>query len=1263
MRRTINFLVNLGDAEPARDCSVCFVVDLSGSMVGEPLSEVKPALARAVATLADLGRDRANEATLITFDSDIREICPWVGPAEFDFFTDCIAAVPDVVLAGGGKTRFYDAVWEALERTRVGARQDTDHLLLLFSDGGDWGSEDHSQADVLTKVRQCRHGFVEKSAREQSPLADLPAEALEKLFETAPDGSLIFRADPLDPRWPESVQLASDMSTWLRDRARESRRPVRVLTLHFGAGHETVMKELSEVSDGEYFHAARAEEIQDLFGRALDVVLRSERQNLRTRLMRRLQEGEPQGADWFRLITVNGGSWGWNAKTDTLSPSPNYHLEAADLNGPSGRPSRKQVLEAFRRGPGKALAEDLHRMLQVQARSPAFVGSKILADAQVLVAFRGRDILGTSLAGELISQLAKASEDQSLFGGVSSLIVVVLLEQWELYGPQDKHDLYALLLELCNLPAATGPSAILFLSESNEAGGNAGRGYAGLDDTQFGNLALEALVALNAEQYVANSLPTELAASSEPGGRFGALGVTSLFLDGERAAKSAAARELRQVLASLFEEPADPEAARKMLRLQPLIESFKARDLVGRLLGVTPGPDLVSRLDCPDISRLAFFEPAKPLRFPNREAGIGSWHEIIFKYRDQSDFLRKVFLDIEEYVSVCHSLDFFAVDLEKKATSLAASALASIRDEVDQTLRDPILGGSPWLARELLRELRAWLDNYLEKGQLDREFQEWRESLHADRIMLSLGRGLAAGFDKARCEEYRATLRKQIAFAPLPIALKTKYASLGGLLAVFGGAALAAGIRGLGFAALAAAVGTGLAGALKLWRSRKAIGDYLTLYHAAHQAQSRDRALELARTKLGELYEHLKAKIGAEDEPPQPGTADPFEPESHSERQMLAVLERHVVTNLPNAIPVDPPRADSKSWFRIDVGDQQVALPHSWIAGPLTDPKNAIAAPGSDLLPRYLALHRTCALHEFPSVLVRFVPDLASTSLEARSKLRIEERVREKQYRLTLLAKLEASERKELEAAHGSAEWRTAVERLDLLVSQHPQRLDHRLFDLWREVVQYELWLTRLGQLVERQDPSDKSFRLFDLWRRTYIARREFREGLFEEALQAARAGVQRHQRLFALLGREFAGEQQLWNHVVGFSFPAMPLEQVAQAIPRPWESIFTSRSNQELYTLSEVLGGGPKRAGWPSSPSETLGDFEARFVTFSPVAKGVSRTLASIAAGFLALPLERQEEHFLDESFLGAWRGHQEPRARPKQRGVSGVHVPFAEN
>ena len=111
MRRTINFLVNLGDAEPARDCSVCFVVDLSGSMVGEPLSEVKPALARAVATLADLGRDRANEATLITFDSDIREICPWVGPAEFDFFTDCIAAVPDVVLAGGGKTRFYDAVW------------------------------------------------------------------------------------------------------------------------------------------------------------------------------------------------------------------------------------------------------------------------------------------------------------------------------------------------------------------------------------------------------------------------------------------------------------------------------------------------------------------------------------------------------------------------------------------------------------------------------------------------------------------------------------------------------------------------------------------------------------------------------------------------------------------------------------------------------------------------------------------------------------------------------------------------------------------------------------------------------------------------------------------------------------------------------------------------------------------------------------------------------------------------------------------------
>jgi hypothetical protein len=1235
-------------------------------MAGEPLAEVKRALARAAAALSAPGsrrRDEALQALLLTFDSDIREICPWVDRSEFDFFTDCLAAVPEAVLAGGGKTRFWDAVWEALERTRTGARADTEHLVVLFSDGGEYGSKDHDRKDVLTKLRQCRHGALPAGAKANTPLADLSDDVVDALFEASADGFLVFRDDPLASDWAAS-HLSEETRTALREEAVETRRPVRILALHFGSGHEDVMRGLSEASGGEYLHAARPEEIANLFERAMEAVLRSERRNLRERLIGRLSQSELAPVDWFRVVSVNDAASEWPGETRTKSRHPNYRMKSVDRSAASGTGGRdrQRVAKAFRDQLRTGIVEGLRRLLSEQAADEAFLNSGIQSQPLVLVTVRGRDLLGTAIAGELLDAVAEANRDGGLFAGAASTFVVLLLDGWFQYCEAARRDLYALLLELANRPAETSPAGVVLLSEQNDAPTNPSGGFSGLDEVQFGNLALESLVTLSAEQTVAATVPNELAQAGKPQPLCAALGVTSLFVDGERAARAAAAREIRAVLASLFTAPGDAAEAKRRLDVEEIIGGLRAGRLVERLLAGDAGGDLVAGIDCPDIARLAFFEPTKNLRFVNRDRGSSPYREVVFRYRDRIDYLKKVFLDIQEYITVCHSLDFFAIDLDANAEALGAELTELIRSEVDRRLHRDVVAASPWHARELLRELRSWLDRYLET-ELDQEFREWSEARYSERIEVALGKGLGAEFDKARLPEYRERLRELLANAPLPGALWTKYGSAVGLGAVVGGAALSAALPAVAGVAFCAAAGMALIGALRRWRSQRAIEDHLTLYHAASRVLSREQALVLTRERLGALYDALASRIGADDEPPGAEEVDPFAPESHSERQLLAVLERHVTASLPRAIPEEPPGEDSENWFRVDVGNEEIVLPRVRVRGPLAGDAAAPPPLAPDLQRRYLELRRDCSLYDFPSCEVRVVPDLAAAGTEARAKLRIEELVREKRFRLTLLAPLEEAERRELEGLRGGAEWREAIVRLDLLASHRRWREGQELFGLWREVVQYELWLQRLARLIERQEPKDKEFRLFDLWRRTYLARREFREGLFAEAFGAAKDRVKNRQKLFALLGDSFGEGARLYRHVAGFSFPAARLENSFSSLPRPWTGLFASQENRNLYEIAPVLGGEPKAGGWSCEASATLGNHEVRFATIAPIRTGSSAILTAIARDFLALDPAEQEAHLLDGAFREAWKARAAASgARPNRQSGPEIEVPFVD-
>lgn len=1252
MRRTVNFLVNLGDYREPRDVSLGVLVDLSGSMLGEPLAGVKVALARTMLLLAARNGGRArDEAMLMTFDSDIRQVCPWIQREEFDFFTDCLAAVPDACLPGGGTTRFYDAVWEALESTRTVARGETDHLLAIFSDGGEYGSTEHTRSDVLQKIRHCLHGGMPVSARQKEPIASLPAKDLEAIFEESQDGWLVFRKEFFEAQSSARTGLAADVVAWLDEQARLSRRPVRIFALHYGGGNQAATRELSEATSGQFLVAADPEAIPGVFADVVRAIRGTEDANLRSRLLGRLAGSQPENADWFKVVSVNDSASGWTAPSDPSADHPNYLLE---YTGGGAGGSRRESRQAFLAGPGESLSADLARSLTAQQQSSHFANAGIEANPIVVVAFRGRDPLGTAVAGELVDRLLEANTAASLFQQVSNLFFVVLVDDWSALDVEARRRLYAALLELSNRPGALRPSGILMLTPQSDS--TPGQGYSALPGDQYLNLATEVLVSLNADQALASNVPIELA-SSGSGTRFGAVGAAAAFLDAELVAQSGAGREIRRLLGGLFTAPADEDVEREALPVASFAAGLRASPLLDRLIESRRLGNLITGLDCPDIHRLAWYEPRKPVRFVSHDPGAGAFREVVFTYRDHLDYLCKVFLDIEEYVSVGHSLEFFKAELERNAERLVAALEQQLREQTEMQLWGHPVRASGWHAREFLARTLEWLTRYREAG-FESDLEARRREILGEKMTLALGGKLEVDFSPERCQEYRDRLLHLIRNAPLPAALMAKYGSLTGLMLVgVGASALASLPAAVMGGALVLAVGTPLAGFLKLRRVRKSIADHLALYHAAHRARARAEALALVAEKLRLVYDHLQRRIGADDEAPLPGAVSPYAPEDHSERSLLAMLERHVAVHLPRLVPEEPPGQDEGNWFRLDVGRDVVALPGQQVEGPLVR-RRPQPEPLSQVLRRYLGLARPCSLWDFPSLIVRFVPDLTGVAPETMAKLRIEELVRETRYRVTLLAPLDVAERQRLKDALGSAEWHSVIDRLSAFVGQKKPSQAVPLFSLWREVVRYELWLSRLARLVETQDPQDKNFRLFDLWRRVYQARREFREGLVDEALRNARARVGRTHVLFDVLEQGYAGGQVLHDHLARFSLPPLRMHHKTASVPEPSKAIFASDPNCSLFGPRRILGGRPLAGGWPCQVSPGLDDHECRFTQLVPVVAGYSNQLEQTASAFLDAEPADQEKHLLPEFVAGPWAAAR--ASKPTQRQP--LYFPFRE-
>ncbi|MFW6046774.1 MAG: vWA domain-containing protein, partial [Candidatus Woesearchaeota archaeon] len=200
MQRTLNFLFNLGDEEERKELSISFLVDLSGSMIGEPLEKVKEALISLLSPLVlddDGASPGADQVNLFTFHSTVQSVSPWVNKEDFDFFSECLLAIDNLAFTGSGATALYDGINACLDSFKnEKLKKSNEKIIVVFSDGGENASTQNKR-DIDLKIKAFANGYLEKD--DMALAKNLDNSIRKRLFVSYRDDAdiLVFNDDAL----------------------------------------------------------------------------------------------------------------------------------------------------------------------------------------------------------------------------------------------------------------------------------------------------------------------------------------------------------------------------------------------------------------------------------------------------------------------------------------------------------------------------------------------------------------------------------------------------------------------------------------------------------------------------------------------------------------------------------------------------------------------------------------------------------------------------------------------------------------------------------------------------------------------------------------------------------------------------------------------------------------------------------------------------------------------------------------------------------
>jgi hypothetical protein len=1171
MRRTINLLVNLGEDVLQKKFSVGFLLDLSGSMQGPPLEQTKIAINNLLRP-DDAGGNilsLADQVNIVTFHTTVQKICPWVNKEDFDFFREFLFGVPDmadVIMKDSGATALFDGMAEILISCYKEAKVENERIILIFSDGCNYGDERFTKKDVKALVEKQNYGFILKA--DALEIKNQNEKGFNQLLEDLHEKDYyLFKQGTTEANICSLITETQHQQILIKA-FNSSKKPARICSLYYREPSASdrgleILQEFATLTGGVVFDAPTPESIPNVMQELFHRLEYGENSSIRTGLISRLKENPVSGnTDWFRVFSINSTTEEKGFKNENGHTIFNTRQENCR--------TRNEALESFKRDYINSSQDgELSKILIPNFHNQGLTfGTNIQTNPFVYFVFRGNDTLGTSLFQTVSKILDSIRNDpMDILGTPHSdyhAFLVILIDNLINYTIEDKKKLSALFNEI-NLsdPDYDRVHGIYILSERNDHFKANPDGYKNLSKTEFEQMVVENLVSLNVNQQlvVQAYLETHAGRTRENAyDRFLSIGNVSLFADKQQFADKVSFKLCHDLLLNLYDEDfkTDIDAVNREVDNYMADLSFSA--LRNNVLQGDNGLNLLTQIDCPSALESGF---------------LSSWKSIVLTYTDQIglsnhpltrivhnrsfiEFIQYLYFDVRNYVESCNTLGTFNSIVQNKIDALLESKTSQLQAITERLIYNGHLS-SPKQAELWIENLSKRLKNYIDVNfaydyNNDPVYREYSNFSYKTLGLDITDDNPATPLDR---------LKEKLENFPLPIASRFKYYSLAGLFAAGSLVFFYNGIIPIeGLLSLIIPILTVIWGEYRIGQNMKQLRKLINWYGMAHRQRSRRQALEFLRTRLNQMLIELKDKIKREDETITP---DKLYTENLTEQDYLDLFRKSLTESLPCYFQYESKAAQGISNFHIDLTKGF----YDWNKGhvDLIDEKNINKLAGLDKISwngfyyNLLNTKDTISEYSFPTIKLTFLPPdftgllsnaSAKPGINLLLKVQYKEIIKDRRYYLTLLDKLNNQEIAELKGFFNHKTWH---EKIDILVNMFTDVKpvsDVNFFSLWRRVCYYQVWLNEVGRIIKNDESGKeiiKSENIFELWEKMYLARKEFREKLLQNSNQILAFNVDNALHIWNII-QQSANKDKLIKHVKNWSFSPVHLANAHHAYP-----------------------------------------------------------------------------------------------------------------
>jgi len=1185
MRRTFNFLFNLGEEVKEKKLSIGFLIDLSGSMQGEPLYNLKNALLQILNPLVQFNPSinsnaaipAADEVMLMTFATEVQKVCPWVKQDDYDFFKELLLTVPEAIFGKSGCTALYDGIYEILNEFTK-AKKENEKILVIFSDGGEYESK-RKKSEVTNLIKKYKQGFL-TSSQYDSLITKIAPNIIDSLVDKL-DEDYVFKQNFLE--LIQTTQLDDILKNEVQEYQRNSVTNVRIFSLFYVGGgytgNDNLLEEFAKLTDGQVYKSPQEESIPTILNEMIMDVLYENKPSLRTKLYKRLN-----GIDqtlWYKLFSFNSVTEeSENCSFKNNFSNPIYYIRTDKVK------SREEQLKLFKDTFENHIFFDLKNCVEDNGRKLTNF-SDINKDLNVFIILRGNDKLGISSAEYLVKKI-RDSKDQLIDPSTKvSTKIVILLEKFKDYSDQENQELYAFLNEI-NQTDQDEIHTVYLISDYNKYAHNSNAGFIYLEKHQYEDLVTEILFDLNYNQDLDNKIIGDTVDIEGKLSRFVAIGGSSAYLNKSEYISSLTNIFTVDFLTKLFNKdklPYDENFVND--KLKEFLDQISYDIISKKIIDCHPqNENMFQQLSCPSINQFTPFRNEIRLEIYNKNNPRLDKVSVTRNYFNFVDYITLLYYDVIDYIDTSHSIEFFEAELDRRLDELFKEYYGKMKIFVDSVLYGNDKSSSPLAAKAFTEGLYKYLKEKIENTLINEyENDQIKKIINQWRFENSEGVSVPPGNPSEDINE----LRKIIENFPLPWSIRFRYYGFGFLsgsilfsifwlfgLNLIG--IIPALLPTLGFAALAE---------YKIRKNYNQLKNIINKYEDTHKYYTWKKAFGIYCEKIKGFYELLKDKVKREDI----STDDPFLVNQYSEDELIELFSTSCNKTIPvSVIKEDEQEIDSNKFYislkpyifkdlynKINDKESEQRL---IIKSDIIDEMKKLGLDlrrlenPKQLLTDILTHQMTFNLREFPSVIIGPIPiNFKNLSEGLQSKLDIITLIKDKEYHLTLLQDLTDEEKKELIDVWKDDYWKKVVEKLVSLRKQHTD-VQNNLFILWREIVRYEIWLKKIKDLIIRSiknsgelESKFKFDNVFYAWKDMFYSRRKFKEILNQVFYNIAQKLVDANFDIWKII-LELKNKTNIHTLINGNSYP--PLSVIASNLSE-YPRIFNYYSANQSLSLNNL--------------------------------------------------------------------------------------------